>query len=318
MTTDAPPALLFDRSTAQGRVELTDRDRFDLLHRLSTNDLARFAQGEGRPTVLTTALARIIDRVIVYHRGESGLMLTHYPATVINWLRRHIFWNDRVKLREVSAELRQWELHGPAAEALAEGVIGGAAALPLHGFVEDAARGLFVARTFPLNGAGFVLIAPPDALDTVRQALIGAGAVLGTPEHYEALRIAAGVPGPNTELTEDYIPLEAGLWDSVSFSKGCYIGQEIIARMESRNKLAKTLVGLKLADSVGRGAALQVEGETVGVLTSTAPAESGGAIGLGFIKPDRAVIGARLTALPDGGDPVSAEIVPAPLIANRS
>ena len=318
MTTTPPPALLFDRSMAQGRIELTDRDRFDLLHRLSTNDLARFSQGEGRPTVLTTALARIIDRVIVYHRGESGLMLTHYPATVLNWLRRHIFWNDRVKLRDVSAELGQWELHGPTAEALAEGVIRGAAGLPLHAFVEDAGRGLFVARTFALQGAGYVLIGPPDALDAARQSLIGAGAAIGTPEQYESLRIAAGLPGPNTELTEDYIPLEAGLWDSVSFSKGCYIGQEIIARMESRNKLAKTLVGLKLAGSVARGAILQAEGETVGVLTSIAPVEAGGAVGLGFVKPDRAVIGARLTALPEGGDPVRAEIVPAPLIASRN
>ncbi len=60
---------LFDRSAQQGRLELTGRDRLDLLHRMSTNDLLKLKPGEGCSTVLTTALARIIDRLIVYHRG---------------------------------------------------------------------------------------------------------------------------------------------------------------------------------------------------------------------------------------------------------
>lgn len=317
MTSATAPTLIFDRSAAQARLELTDRDRFDLIHRLSTNDLADFRQGEGRSTVLTTALARIIDRVIVYHRGETGLMLTHYPVTVLNWLRRHIFWQDRVKLRDMSAELGLLELHGPHATALAEGLISGAGSLALHSFLEDSARRLIVARTFPLKGDGFALLAPPTALEGIRQALMAAGAEMSTPAQYEAIRVAAGLPGPDAELTEEYIPLEAGLWDSVSFSKGCYIGQEIIARMESRNKLAKTLVGLRLAGAAEPGAALQVEGETVGVLTSIAPAESGGAVGLGFVKPDRAVIGVRLVAVSEGHPPVAAEIVPVPLIAGR-
>src|SRR5947207_1867879 len=106
--------LLFDRSTAQGRILMTDRDRFDLLQRMSTNDFRTIAPGQGISTVLTTAIARIIDRVIVYHRGDTALMLTNYPAVIRGWLQKHIFFQDKVKLRDVSAELGQLELQGSA------------------------------------------------------------------------------------------------------------------------------------------------------------------------------------------------------------
>src|SRR5579871_2419423 len=111
MTTST--TYLFDRSQQQGRLELLDRDRLDLLHRMSTNDFTTLPPGEGRPTVLTTALARIIDRVIVYNLGESALMLTNQPGTVRVWLQKHIFFQDKVKLRDVSAEKSQLELYGP-------------------------------------------------------------------------------------------------------------------------------------------------------------------------------------------------------------
>src|SRR5690242_14928545 len=101
---DSQQTLLFDRSAAQGRLELRDRDRIDLLHRMSTNDLQNMERGEGRPTVFTTALARIIDRVIVYNLGETTLMLTNQPDTLRNWLQRHIFFQDKVKIRDASKE----------------------------------------------------------------------------------------------------------------------------------------------------------------------------------------------------------------------
>ncbi|MFQ3534403.1 MAG: glycine cleavage system protein T [Aggregatilineales bacterium] len=314
---DALPIFLFDRSKAQGRLSLTDRDRLELPHRMSTNDLKRLNVGEGCSTVLTTATARIIDRVILYHRGETALMLTNYPETVLNWLRRHVFWQDRFRIDDQSAALGQLELHGRGAAALAEALISGAGALPRHHFLEDSARQLFVARTFPLLAEGFLIIAPYEVLEALRAAwsadrrLQPADGAL-----YERLRIAAGLPGAHHELTEDYIPLEAGLWDSVSFSKGCYIGQEIIARMESRNRLAKTLVKLHLSAPAPLGAPIQAESEVVGTLTSLAeplvPQPGTAAIGLGFVKPAFAAAGTRLRI----GE-ADAEVVPAALIASR-
>src|SRR5258708_11514527 len=104
---------VFDRSQKQGRLELTGRYRFDLLHRMSTNDFTNMQVGEGRWTVLTTALARIGHRVIVYNLGETALMLTNQPGTVSARLQKHIFFQYKVKLRHVSAEKRQIAIYCP-------------------------------------------------------------------------------------------------------------------------------------------------------------------------------------------------------------
>lgn len=314
---ESSPTFLFERSKAQGRLILQDRDRLDLLQRMSTNDLRSLQVGAGCSTVLTTATARIIDRVIVYHRGETALMIANYPQIVLNWLRRHVFWQDRFRIDDHSAELGQLELHGASAAEIADGLIGGASSLPLHHFLEDSARQLLVARTFPLLHEGFLIVAPYALLASLLTAWSAAERLQRADDAlYERLRVAAGLPAAHHELTEDYIPLEAGLWDSVSFSKGCYIGQEIIARMESRNRLAKTLVKLHLSASAEAGALIQAGDETVGVLTSIAEplaAQTGvAAVGLGFVKPAFAAYGTRLRV----GE-AQAEVVPAPLIANR-
>jgi folate-binding protein YgfZ len=310
---------LFDRSAQQGRLELVGRDRLDLLHRMSTNDLLKLKPGEGCSTVLTTALARIIDRLIVYHRGETALALANQTETVRAWLQKHIFFQDQVKLRNVSGELGQLELQGQGAAAIVEQIAPGAATVALHHFVEVPDGQLLVARTFGLIGDGFTLIMPIATLEQVKASILTQGDVtMGDEARYEMLRIRAGLPGPGHELTEDYIPLEANLWDSVSFNKGCYIGQEIIARMESRNRLAKTLVSLRLDGPVPPGTRLLDGERQAGTLTSVAVLDSGEVVALGFVKPDQAVPGARLQTAGDGVRPAEAEVTAAPAIqANR-
>ena len=88
-----------------------------------------------------------------------------------------------------------------------------------------------------------------------------------------------GLPLLGFELTGDYIPLETGLWDDVSFHKGCYIGQEIIARMESRNKISKKLVKLEGSAELSRGAEITADGKKVGTITSTLGGQA-----LGYVK----------------------------------
>lgn len=292
---------------------MTDRDRLDLLHRMSTNDLNSLAPGQGCVTVLTTALARIIDRVIVYHRGETALMVANYPQTVRNWLQRHIFWQDRVRMRDVSAELGQLELHGPAAGEIVARIAGQPVDdLALHSFVEVAYPDapILIARAIPFAGEAFTVMAPAAAIEGLRAEIAGQGAEMGDEARYELMRIEAGQPGANHELTEEYIPLEAGLWDAVSFSKGCYIGQEIIARMESRNKLARTLVRLDLSNLAPPGAQLQLPDAAggVGALTSAAARPDGSAVGLGFVKTDAAAPGGALRVMVEGSQVAMAYI----------
>lgn len=104
-----------------------------------------------------------------------------------------------------------------------------------------------------------------------------------TPEAFEYLRIESGLPRHGHEITLDYIPLEANLWDDVSFSKGCYTGQEIIARMESRGRLAKKLFRLRPAQPINAGSDLMLAGRHAGTVTSAANGPIG-PVALGYVK----------------------------------
>ena len=151
--------------------------------------------------------------------------------------------------------------------------------------------------------AGIGLIAPQETAPALWDALLAAGEAAGLQpgglDVAEVLRIEAGRPGPAGELNEDYIPLETALWPDVSFSKGCYTGQEIIARMESRGRLAKTLVSVSLTGFAEVGTSWEADGRRQGTLTSLARTPDGRWIGLGFVKPDVAEAGRQL-ALENG------------------
>jgi tRNA-modifying protein YgfZ len=130
-------------------------------------------------------------------------------------------------------------------------------------------------------------------------------------EEYEAVRIAAGVPKMGAELTEKTIPAETGLIDqTVSFTKGCYTGQELVARIDSRGgHVPRHLRGLLPAAPIEAGAELvDSAGRTAGTVTSAAPSPSGDWVGLGYVR--RGVdIGARLWAGP-GGPEVAVRVLP--------
>ena len=124
------------------------------------------------------------------------------------------------------------------------------------------------------------------------------------------LRVESGRPEFGRELGDEYIPLEAGLWADVSFTKGCYTGQEIIARMESRHKLAKQLAGLRFESEVVLPTTLFSDGHDIGTVTSVVHSPRLGWIGLGYVKTQgldgamvesrssEPTVGARVVALP--------------------
>jgi len=303
-------SILVDRSM-EGRFELLDRDRLALLQRMSTNDVEHLAKGQGRATVLTTALARIIDRLILYERGDVTLAVCGPGRTkaVRTWLQKHIFFQDKVQTRDVGADTFQFRLFGAQAAQTVEGLAAGSGTLALHHFVETTIAGspVLLARTYPLSlsGFGYTLTGPAAARDSVAAALLATGEVIFRDDAtYELLRIEAGLPIAGHELTEDYIPLEAGLWDAISFTKGCYIGQEIIARMESRHKLARTLARFTFATAVSSGTPVSSSERTVGTLTSVAIRPDGTAVALGYVKPD--ALDEPLAALPAASSPIPA------------
>ena len=122
---------------------------------------------------------------------------------------------------------------------------------------------------------------------------------------WEQLRILQGRPMPGTELTENYNPLEAGLWHTVSFNKGCYIGQETIARLNTYNGVKQQLWGLKLSQAAQPGAILSVAEQKVGVLTSIVETAEG-FFGLGYLKTKAG--GAGLAVTVGGSEAVTLDV----------
>jgi len=293
-------AVVIERSY-EGRLQAVGRDRLDLLHRMSTNDLNGMAVGEARCTVLTTAIARIVDVLWVLNRGETVLCLTGAgrAAAVRKWLSGYIFYNDQVKFEDVSNGLGQLGIYGPRAGAVVEALTTGTNALVENRFVER--EDLIVWHSRPLAGAGYTLIAPVERLESLWDQALAAGATPAGEEAFQMLRLAAGWPEAGHEITEEFIPLEANLWDAVSFSKGCYIGQEIIARMESRGRLARRLVGLTLEAPVEVGSEVRVDEGIAGKVTSAGIIPEVGPVALSFLKTAFAEPGTRVRVGEVGG-----------------
>jgi len=163
------------------------------------------------------------------------------------------------------------------------------------------------ACTRDIGGSGFDLIVSAQGAATVWQALSDRGQAYGVSlcgeEAYEMLRVEFGVPRFGRELTEEYNPLEAGLETAISWTKGCYIGQEVVARLDSRNKVSKLLVGLWLEPGPVPEAGSPIEapdhpGSIIGKLTSVAPSlDFRRVIGLGFVRNELSAPGTRLVVV---------------------
>jgi tRNA-modifying protein YgfZ len=284
-------AVVVDRS-ALGALTFRGASRLDLLHRMSTQAVKALPPGSGTATILTTDVGRIIDRLLLYATADSVLALTGEGNAdfIARYLMRFVFFNDDFQVEDVTGATAVFALYGPQA---GQKLGLSAADLPRHHWQPAEIGGVAVRlhRADPIAGDGYLITgaaADKGALLAYWQA---ADLPLADEAAYDFLRIEAGQPRFGRELTQEYIPLEADLWSDVSFNKGCYIGQEIIARMESRGKLAKRLARLALAGPATPGADLLADGKKAGTLTSVAVGPAGW-IGLGYVKT--AVLDERL------------------------
>lgn len=276
-------------ASAWGRLRLTGQTRLDFLHRLSTNDVAKLQVGQGAATIFTTPIARMIDRTIVYVRADDVMMLTSRDnqGRVLAWLKKYIFFNDDVQISDQTDATGMISIYGAASNQAIRRISGeGLSVLSVHHWCNIHFEGIEVtiARADPMASSGFHLIFDRSAMPQMWQVLIDADAVPIAEQTYQVLRVEAGYPEFGHELSDDYIPLEANLWSDVSFTKGCYTGQEIIARIESRQRLAKHLIGLRFDDEVTLPAVLRVDDNEVGLVTSVIRSPVHGWIGLGYLK----------------------------------
>ncbi len=285
-----PQVWLYDRSH-WGRIRVSDRDRLTFLHNQSTQMLNLRKPGEVCDTTFVTSTARTIDLATVAVLAQTALLVVSpgMAETLISVLDRYIFFSDHVKLEEITAQTVMFSVMGSGCDALLERL----GVEPTVGVVEGSIGScpVTVMAGSGLATAGYTIVAAVDDRDAVWTALAQTAEVMDD-EKFEQLRIEQGRPMPGFELTDDYNPLDAGLWNTVSFNKGCYIGQETIARLESRDAVKMGLWGVKLDQKVELGTTVFVNDEKAGTITSVCEVENAGAIGLCYVRTKAAGVGA--------------------------
>ena len=271
-------------------------DRLDLLHRLSTNSVVDMSNLEAKPTTLTNPVGRIIDQIFVINMKNKTLLVSDSAKSdlVRQWIARHIFFQDDVILETPKIPLVHTVFLGPKSNKTLHKTL----SLPKNtspNFAIALDNSAWLIKMNPPAGIGYRLIADIKTSNQIINGAVNNGAERGSSALYEILRVEAGLPGAGSEITPDYIPLEAGLRQSICFTKGCYTGQEIIARMDSQGKLAKTLVGLKSTTEIPVGSTLQKHNKICGTVTSSVFSPNLGWLSLAFIKPLHSTPGTDLS-----------------------
>ena len=298
LTVQPDSSLLFCQETGYGCLKATGEDALDLLNRLSTNKVDHIEPGHWAPTVLTSDRGRIVDLLSVINAGECVYLITSpgQQQPVIEWLDKYTIMED-LEVEDVSTATAIIAVAGAGAEV----ALGLDAAEPerLPGLQYPApavaiggAHAIAISR--PLgNQPCCLLVAAPDAVSEIASALAATGATEAGADAWDVLRVSSGAPAFGSEMGEPYNPLEAGLIGAIDFTKGCYIGQEVIARLDSYERVQKYLSVLRFSDGCDAtpGTPLYLDGRQAGAVTSVYRTSGGELRGLGFVRTASATPG---------------------------
>jgi folate-binding protein YgfZ len=316
----------------RSRLCLTGADRQPFLHGQVTNEVKALRPGEGVYAALVTAKGKLQSDLNIFVLKDELLLDFELglTTTVAARLEKYIIADD-VQVVDVAPHYGLLTVQGPrAAEAVPKLELGiELPARPLtFAAVAHATLGeLYVINQPRLGAAGFDVFAPQSALAAILDKLISAARELGGRaggwQGLEAARIEAGIPRFGADMDESNLAPECGIEArAISYSKGCYIGQEVIARIRTYGQVAKSLRGLRLADDLG---ALPVKGDRLfkddreaGYITSALASKRLGAnLALGYVRREFNEIGAELTLRTAAGEG-RARIVPLPFTSERS
>jgi tRNA-modifying protein YgfZ len=295
---------LLDRSQ-RGKLALTGPDAKPFLNGQVTNDVEALEPGRGCYAAFLTHKGKMLGDLRVLDLGEELWLDTERGALqeLFNLIRRFSVGYD-VRLHKRTLECALLSLVGPGSRAAAgNGTLGSDE--------HDNAAGEIAGVPLRLvaTDLGIDVICASDRVEEVRAALLDRGAVPVSEEAVECLRVERGRPRWGLELDDTTIPQEAGLNErAVSFTKGCYVGQETVARLFYKGKPNRHLRGLRLSEAAEPGAQLRLGERAVGRLGSVARSRRHGTIGLAILRRE-AQPGARLAI--DDAD-ATAEVVELP------
>jgi tRNA-modifying protein YgfZ len=272
---------LIDRSE-RGKLALTGSEAKSFLQGQLTNDIEALEPGTGCYAAFLTNKGKMLGDVRVLDLGDEIWLDTERVAlqALFNMIRRSILGAD-VDLHKRTVECGLLSLVGPSSRDVA-----GASVLldeEEHANVRGSVGGAPV--VFVATDVGVDVICDSAATDAVRAALVEAGAEEGSEEAGELVRIERGRPRYGVDMTDATMPQEAGINErAVSFSKGCYVGQETVARLHYRGKPNRHLRGLRLTAPAAPGDPVVLGEKEVGVVSSAAVSPTHGPIALALVR----------------------------------
>lgn len=292
-----------DRS-ARGKLIVSGSEAAEYLQGQLTNDVEALSPGDGQYAALLDRKGHMQADMRVLRTSTEEIWIDTEPealAAAKRHLEMYKIGRD-VAIADLTGERAILSLIGPRSVEIA-----GTAALPEH-----------ASASINISGADCVAVGTADGIDlivktadafAVREALLATGAAAVDPQAAEVLRIEAGAPRFGAEMSAETMPAEAGIVErAVSFTKGCYIGQEPVARLHYKGRPNRHLRGLELSAPAAPGESLQLGEKEVGRIGSSCVSPARGPIGLAIIRRE-AEPGAELVV---GEDGVTARVVDLP------
>jgi folate-binding protein YgfZ len=271
---------LVDRSE-RGKLALTGSSAKEFLAGQVTNDTEALVPGEGRYAAFLTPKGKMLGDLRILDRGEELLLDTERVAlqALFDMIRRFKIGYE-VELHKRTVERGLLSLVGPDAARIAS-----AEGLPAVEHANAAVEIEGVAAVLAHTDTGVDLICSAADTDKLARTLRDRGAAPVSEDAAEIIRVEHGRPRYGVDLDETVIPQEAGLNErAVSFTKGCYVGQETVARLYYRGKPNRHLRGLRLTAPAEPGAELRLGERVVGHLTSSVLSPARGPIGLALVR----------------------------------
>ena len=305
-------AVVFDRSH-RGRMRMSGSSAGEMLTGLVTNDVLSLTPGQGQYAAALTPKGKIIADVRIF-RDENSLLIDAPPRASEGWLatvRKYL--NPRVvPYADETTTLRDVGVFGAAARLVVGQMTGISSSalgvLPPYAHVSAAVDGnrIIVARVPDLELEGFELFVPAELYDRLWERALAAKATPGGLQTWEIARVEAGRPEWGVDIDESTLPQEANLEElhAISYTKGCYTGQETVARVHFRGHVNKHLRGLRAASAeppASPAGLFDATGKDVGDVRSTAASPRLGGIAIGMVRRE-IEIGATLIARWEGGE----------------
>lgn len=308
--------------SARGRLLVSGSEAVMFLNGLITNDMKTLAVNSWMPAVFPNVQGRLLAAVRIIHRADGFLIDTENATleTVAKLLERFTLAGD-FRVIDLTGQTAMLSVQGRnALEVILKALGETSANVESQGVVTaqlESGSEVTVIRATHTAEDGFDLFVDRNDAQTLHESLTKAGAHPVGPDALEVLRIEAGIPRHGVDMDETNVVTETNLDDAVSFTKGCYIGQEIIARIKYRGHVAKKLTGLLFENEVALKSGVKIlssDDKEIGRVTSSAfSPRLNRTVALGYVKYDYLVPGTHVK-VSAGGDELGALVAELPLI----